>query len=399
MHSSHLILNVIAWVIGAAWFYKLIEAARGSRTLPNLLAPEYDVAPAGIPSVAIVVPARNEADKVGECVESLLGQDYSNLRIFAVDDRSSDQTGAILDTLARANRARLEVLHVTRLPAGWLGKPHAMASAARHASATFKPDYLLFTDADIIFRADTIRRSVAQAVASQADHFIVLPTTIAKSTGEGLLLAYLQVMSLWAVRPWRVADPKAKRDAVGVGAFNLLRAAAYRQLGGFEAAPMEILEDLILGRRVKHAGLRQRVVIAPGMVRVHWAAGMLGIVNGMGKNIFAVFRFRPWPLLAATAWMALFCVAPVGFLGISGTRLPAVIALVSVAGLYVLSSRWSRLSPGYAVLFPVACVVTIYAMLRSMVITLRHGGVTWRSTFYPLDKLRSHAGKQRIEDE
>ena len=392
MHSLHIALSVIAWLIGAAWLYKLLETALGIASVPNLLAPKYDVAPAGSPSVTVIVPARDEAAKVADCVESLLGQDYLNLRILAVDDRSSDQTGAILDELSRTHSARLEVLHVTALPASWLGKTYAMASAARQTIATHNPDYLLFTDADIVFRADAIRRSLAQAVASKADHFVLLPTTVAKSRGEGMLLAYLQVISLWAVRPWRVADPKAKRDAVGVGAFNLVRSAAYQQLGGFDAAPMEILEDLTLGRRVKNAGLRQRVATAPGMVSVHWAAGMFGIVKGMGKNIFAVFGFRPALLLGAAAMMALSCIAPIAFLAIDGTRFPAVVALVSVAGLYILWSRSSRLSSGYAALFPVAAAVVIYAMVRSMLLTLGKGGVTWRGTFYPLAELRRHSG-------
>jgi glycosyltransferase involved in cell wall biosynthesis len=392
MHSLHIALSVIAWLTGAAWLYKLLETALGIASVPNLLAPKYDVAPAGSPSVTVIVPARDEAAKVADCVESLLGQDYLNLRILAVDDRSSDQTGAILDELSRTHSARLEVLHVTALPASWLGKTHAMASAARQTIATHNPDYLLFTDADIVFRADAIRRSLAQAVASKADHFVLLPTTVAKSRGEGMLLAYLQVISLWAVRPWRVADPKAKRDAVGVGAFNLVRSAAYQQLGGFDAAPMEILEDLTLGRRVKNAGLRQRVATAPEMVSVHWAAGMFGIVKGMGKNIFAVFGFRPALLLGAAAIMALSCIAPIAFLAIDGTRFPAVVALVSVAGLYILWSRSSRLSSGYAALFPVAAAVVIYAMVRSMLLTLGKGGVTWRGTFYPLAELRRHSG-------
>lgn len=392
MHSLHVALSVIAWLTGAAWLYKLLETALGIASVPNLLAPKYDVAPAGSPSVTVIVPARDEAAKVADCVESLLGQDYLNLRILAVDDRSSDQTGAILDELSRTHSARLEVLHVTALPASWLGKTHAMASAARQTIATHNPDYLLFTDADIVFRADAIRRSLAQAVASKADHFVLLPTTVAKSRGEGMLLAYLQVISLWAVRPWRVADPKAKRDAVGVGAFNLVRSAVYQQLGGFDAAPMEILEDLTLGRRVKNAGLRQRVATAPGMVSVHWAAGMFGIVKGMGKNIFAVFGFRPALLLGAAAMMALSCIAPIAFLAIDGTRFPAVVALVSVAGLYILWSRSSRLSSGYAALFPVAAAVVIYAMVRSMLLTLGKGGVTWRGTFYPLAELRRHSG-------
>jgi glycosyltransferase involved in cell wall biosynthesis len=391
MHLVHQTLTVSAWLLALAWLAKLVEAARGFATIPNLLMPEHDSAPAHGPSVTVIVPARNEAANVGACLESLLAQDYRELRILAVDDRSTDETRAVIEVLARAHADRLEVADISELPPNWLGKTHAMAVAARSAIAAHQPDYLLFTDADIVFRPDAIRRSLANAVATQADHFVVLPTTIARTRGEAMILAFLQVMSLWAIRPWRVADPRAMRDAIGVGAFNLIRTPAYEMLGGFEVAPMEILEDLALGRRVKRAGLRQRVATAPGMVSVHWAPGMMGIVAGMTKNLFAVFRFRPALLLAADAWMVLFCVAPVGFLAYSDTCLQELIALASVFGLYALSGRTSRIPPIYAASFPVGAVVVAYSMLRSMAITIRDGGVTWRGTFYPLNELRAHA--------
>jgi len=393
MHLLHFALPILAWLIAIAWLFKLLEAARGLAKVPNLLADEYDLSPADNPAVTVIVPACNEADSVAACLESLVAQDYPNLRIVVVDDRSTDQTGAIVDELACAHVKRLEALHVKILPPNWLGKTHAMAVAAGHAIATSKPEYLLFTDADIVFRCDAIRRSLAQAVATNADHFVLLPTAVAKSWGEATILAYLQVMSLWAVRPWRVSDPKATRDAIGVGAFNLIRTSAYLQLGGFEATPMEILEDLSLGRRVKRAGLRQQVASAPGLVRFHWASGISGLLNGMTKNLFAVFRFHSGPLLAAAVAIAVFCVAPVAFLALAAARFPALAALGSVVGLYVLSSRWSQISPLYAGLFPIGAALVAYSMLRSMLVTVRDGGVTWRGTFYPLAELRDYADR------
>ena len=183
---------------------------------------------------------------------------------------------------------------------------------------------------------------------------------------------------------------RSTRDAIGVGAFNLLRTSVYRQLGGFDAMPMEILEDLTLGRRVKRAGLRQRVATAPGMVCVHWAAGAIGVVHGLTKNMFAVFRFRSAALLAASAGVALISIVPVALLGLPATRVPAVLSLAAVGGLYVLSSRSSQISPLYGTFFPIAAVLAVYSMLRSMIVTVLRGGVTWRGTFYPLAELREH---------
>jgi hypothetical protein len=127
------------------------------------------------------------------------------------------------------------------------------------------------------------------------------------------------------------------------------------------------------------------------MVSVHWAAGVRGLVNGMTKNVFAVFRFNPLQLLAAAFGIAFLCIAPVIFLANRGTRLPAVGALASAVGLYVLWSRTSRISPIYVAGLPLAAALVIYSMLRSMFVTLANGGVTWRGTFYPLTELRKQA--------
>jgi hypothetical protein len=158
---------------------------------------------------------------------------------------------------------------------------------------------------------------------------------------------------------------------------------------------MQILEDLTLARSVKLAGLRQQVARAPGMVTLHWASGAMGVVNVMTKNLFAVFRFRPLLVILASLWLALFCLAPLGFLFLPDTCLPAILTLVAVTTLYTLSSRHSRVSPWYAVLFPAGATLFFFSLLRSTLFTLRQGGVTWRGTFYPLSDLRKEASSPR----
>jgi glycosyltransferase involved in cell wall biosynthesis len=380
--------QLTAWLIALAWLWKAITAAIGMPRLPNLSLPQHNVSPHNNPSLTVIVPARDEAANIAATLQSLLNQDYPNLQILAVDDRSTDQTGAIIDTLAARHPTRLRAIHVTELPAGWLGKTHALALAARHAIALYRPDYLLFTDADVLFEDTILRRSLAQAAATRADHFVTFPTPIVKTIGEGTLLGYLGVMGLWATRPWRASNPKALRDSIGIGAFNLLRATAYRQLGGFESLRMQILEDLTLARQVKLAGLRQQVAIAPGMVTLHWASGTFGIVNVMTKNLFAVVRYRPLLALLASLWTTFFCLAPVAFLFMRGTRIPAILTLIAIATLYTLSSRHSRVSPWYSALFPMATALVLYSLIRSTAVTLAKGGVTWRGTFYPLAELR-----------
>jgi glycosyltransferase involved in cell wall biosynthesis len=380
-------LRILAWLLALAWLWKAITSAFGLPKIPNLLEPKYNRTPTGNPPLTVIVPARDEAAALPDSLASLLAQDYENLRVVAVNDRSTDATGTIMDDLARLHPERLTVLHVRELPAGWLGKPHAMALAARHAISIDRPDYLLFTDADVIFQPDAIRRSLAEAVATGADHFVTFPTPLVKTPGEGMLLGFLGVMGLWATRPWKASDPKAQ-DSIGIGAFNLLRTEAYTKLGGFEAFRMEILEDLMLARHVKLAGLRQQVSVAPGMVSLHWAPGALGVVNVMTKNLFAVFRFRIELVLAACIGFMILCLGPVAFLALPLTRTAAIVALACIAELYLLSWRHSKVSPWYALLFPVGTVLFLYSVLRSVAVTLRAGGVTWRGTFYSLSELR-----------
>jgi glycosyltransferase involved in cell wall biosynthesis len=385
---TRIIFEITAWLVAVGWLWKAVTAWRGLPTIPNLHESKFNRSPRGNPSITVIVPARNEAEALPACLQSLIEQDYPNLRIIAIDDRSTDTTGSIVDSLAAKHPERLKAIHITELPPGWLGKTHAMALAARHAIAMHQPDYLLFSDADILFQPEALRRSLAQAVDSNADHFVTFPTPILKSTGEGMILGYLGVMGLWATRPWKASDPKAIRDSIGIGAFNLLKTEAYQKLGGFDALRMEILEDLTLARRVKLAGLRQRVAIAPGMISLHWAAGAMGVVKVMTKNLFAIFFYRVTLVLLCCLWILVFCVGPAMFLVLPLTRVAGLLALACIAVLYKLSYRHSRISSWYALLFPVGAILFLYSVLRSTATTLRHGGVTWRGTFYSLAELR-----------
>jgi cellulose synthase/poly-beta-1,6-N-acetylglucosamine synthase-like glycosyltransferase len=383
-----LVIEIIAWLVAVTWIWKVTSAAFGLPRIPNLLLPRHNIAPAGNPSITVIVPARNEAADIVATLHSLLAQDYANLQIIAVDDRSTDQTGDLIDTIAGDHPDKLRALHVTELPHGWLGKTHAMALAARQAPT----DYLLFTDADVLFRSDAIRRALAHAVATSADHLVTVPTTLIHRWDEAAILGFFQIFSLWAARPWRIADPNAKHDAIGIGAFNLLRREAYQQIGGFESLHMEIIEDVALGRRIKHVGLAQRIAFGRGLVSLHWASGVGGLISVMTKNLWAAFRFYIWLALLGCFWLLVFCVAPAAALFFTPTRVPAILTLAAVAYAYRLLNRRSNISTWNALFFPFSATVFAFTLLRSMFITLKQGGVIWRGTLYPLAELRRNAG-------
>lgn len=376
-----------AWIVAVCWLWNTIAAARGLPRVPNLFLPQYDRTPTDDPTITVIVPARNEAADIAATLLSLLNQDYP-VQIIAIDDRSTDATGAIIEELTAKHSANLRCIHIEALPDGWLGKTHAMAVAGQLADT----DYLLFTDADIVFRNDAIRRSLTYAVASGADHLVTVPTPVTRSRAEAPILGFFQIFGLWSARPWRIADPDSLRDAIGIGAFNLLRRQAYLQVGGFESLRMEIVEDLGLGRRIKRAHLAQRVAFGRDLVRVHWASGANGLVQVLTKNLFAATGFRIWLALLGCLWLLVFCVGPFVGLLFAATRLPSLLAVLAILYAYRLFGKHSGISPLNGLLAPWGALLFLFALLRSMTITLLQGGVMWRGTFYPLAELRKHAG-------
>lgn len=379
--------KVTAWFVAFSWVAKTVEASFGMPRIADLLDQQYDREPEGTPSLTVIVPGRDEERDITACLQSLLAQDSGRLQIIAVDDRSTDTTGALMDALAAKHPNRLRAVHIRELPPDWLGKTHAMAVAAAECDS----DWLLFTDADVLFRPDSLRRSLVYAVESGADHLVTVPTPVIRRWDEGMVLGFFQIFGMWGARPWKIANPRASFDAIGVGAFNLVRRGAYERIGGFEALRMEIVEDVGLGRRIKGAGLSQRIAFAPGLVRVHWASGAWGLVNVLTKNLFSAFRFHISLALGACLWLAVFCAAPVLGLLWRETRLPALLTLAAVGWTYRLYGRISGISAWRALLSPVAALLFLYALLRSMTTTLRQGGVVWRGTFYPLKTLRRYA--------
>lgn len=383
IHVLRLGVQTIAWLVALAWVYKLLSVIRGLPLVPDLCDPQWDSLPDGMPSLTVIVPARQEAADIGATLRSLLAQDYPNLQIIAVDDRSTDETGAIIDRIAQQHPQHLRAIHVTELPAGWLGKTHAMALAARQGES----DWILFTDADITFAPDALRRALVLATATGADHLVAVPTMQIARWDEGMMLGFFQCIGIWIARPWHIPDP-SRNDSAGAGAFNLIRRSAYQQIGGFEALRMVVLEDIAFGRLIKSSGLKQRLAFAPGLIRVHWASGALGLMRVMVKNLFSGFGFSVPLLLAGCVWVIVFCLfPPVGF-AFPSLRLPTAITALAVFGIYRFLGRRSLISSGYALLFSSAAVVFVIAMLQSMQAVRRQGGVTWRGTFYSLKDLK-----------
>jgi glycosyltransferase involved in cell wall biosynthesis len=385
MHYFYWIAGVI---LALAWFSRIVDAALGMPSVVDISQPEWDrnpVASTGNPRVSIIVPARNEENDIQQSLARLLALDYDNYEVIAVNDRSTDRTGEIMEGVAACGQGRLRVIHHCELPAGWLGKTHAMWTATNQA----KGDWLLFTDADVLFKPDSVRRALTYAEAERADHVVLFPQMIMKRPGEYMMIAFFQTMFVFGHRPWKVADPKS-RDHMGVGAFNLIRRDVYEAVGTYEALRMEVLDDMKLGKVVKNAGFAQRNVFGGDLISIRWAQGARGVVDNLTKNFFAVLSFQ-WPRTVISAFgLAFLNLMP--FLGLwlahGWERVPYAIALTSMFMIYLGMSWRSGVPVYYFLLHPVSTALFIYTLLKSMFHALWNDGIIWRGTRYPLDELR-----------
>ncbi|HEX6824518.1 MAG TPA: glycosyltransferase family 2 protein [Candidatus Sulfotelmatobacter sp.] len=406
-------------ILALAWASRIVDAALGMPSVADVSRPEWERNPvlaSGNPRVSIIVPARNEEDSVEQCLRSLLALDYDNYEVIAVNDRSTDRTGEIMERVAASHRSEglehsdsvqsqashfspkkrevwhpvlsrpeLRVIQHSELPGGWLGKTHAMWTAAKTASG----DWLLFTDADVLFKPDSVRRALAYAEHEHADHVVLFPRMIMKRPGEYMMIAFFQSMFMFGHRPWKVADPSTD-DHMGVGAFNLVRRRVYEAVGTYQALRMEVLDDMKLGKVVKNAGFAQRNVFGGDLISIRWAHGAFGVVNNLTKNFFAVLSFQSWRTVLSAFGLAFLNYGP--FLGLwlahGWARLPYGIALISMLLIYIGMSWRSAVPAYYLLLHPVSTTLFIYTLLRSMILTLWNDGIVWRGTKYPLEELR-----------
>lgn len=377
------------WLLGLS--AQLWLTRRGLQNLPRL-TPDAPLPIGPVPRVSVIVAARDEAATIERAMRSLLGSDYPDLEVLAVDDRSTDGTGPLLERLAAEDR-RLRVLRVDRLPSGWLGKNHALCLGAEQATG----QWLLFTDADIRFAPHTVRSALAFALEHQLDHVTAAPAFLTRGLWLRVFLAQFSLtLSIWQ-RPWNAARADS-RASVGFGAFNLVAASAYHTIGGHRTFPLAVADDVVLGRKIKWAGFRQMLVIAGDaggqpMLQLEWYPDVRAAIRGFEKNAFAMFNFQTLPVLFWSLVATAIVFAPLAALLLAPGwhRIPWFFAtVVAGAALGFAGQQFLGYFPWpMALLYPLAQCLLTWTLLRSAWITLNNGGVRWRDTFYPLRDLRN----------
>lgn len=385
METLRLLFAALLAVVAVA---ALVQLVWGYLNIPSLadVPPLAESSPTSAPTVSIVVAARDEERHIATAVSALLRQRYPALELIVVDDRSRDRTGAILAPLTHVHPT-LRVVRVDDLPPGWLGKNHALHVGAARATG----EYILFADADVILAEDALGRAVRLMRIEDADHLAVAPEMITPTWSLALVVNYFLMWFLLYLRPWRARDPRS-RAFIGIGAFNMVRARAYRAIGGHTRIALRPDDDLMLGKLLKRAGCRQILAAGDREATVEWYRSLGELARGFRKNAFAGLQYSV--PLAAGALVSNLLLAVVPFVAVWMTdgreqalyATAAVAQMVAYAGppLKQRSRRWLTL------LYPVAAMLFIGIVTAAVLRTLRHQGIEWRGTAYSLAELRTN---------
>jgi chlorobactene glucosyltransferase len=381
------VLVATLWFIALVWLVIVILTLHGL-TRQRTLSPttNLDLTASDAPLVSILVPARNEQHRVLEaCIRSILAQDYGRFEVIAVDDRSTDSTAAILKTLARSDE-RLHVVEGRELPPGWLGKPYAMQQALNHAHG----EWILATDADMIFERSVLRTAIDRVVKAQGDALTLIPRFEAGSFWERVMIPTWTWVFLMFALFYLINDRKTDR-AVGIGGFFLIRRTVLDRVGGYEGLKDEVMEDVRLAERIKHSGARLLMDQAPALIRTRMYKTFGEMWECSTKNWFSGVNFSlPFALFCVVS-MYLVAVAPpvialLAAVGLaSGVRPDASLLLIPAALSWLLQvlvmaavGRLSEVSPVYALAVPLGLGV-MYLMLFDSSVRITAGrGVKWK---------------------
>ncbi|MCB9743822.1 MAG: glycosyltransferase [Alphaproteobacteria bacterium] len=370
----------LAWVLAA----KDVERLR--RALPRL-AEARPPSPEAWPRLSVLMPACDEVEHIEASVRALLGSGYPNLELIAVDDRSQDGTGALLDRLAEGE-PRLRVVHVEALPEGWLGKVHALHVGAAEAGG----DWLLLMDADVQLLPGALERALTWCLDEEVELLTLLPELLPMGLLADAALTAAPALATPAARMWEVADPDSEVYA-GFGAFLLLRRAAWDRTEGFAGLALELADDMGVGLQLKAAGARCRIGFGVGLLKLRWYRDFREMSRRMQKNWFGIMgRCRLSRCLGIAAAMVWFGAWPLAAL------LPleheALRALTLLGGLAMHLAHWRLAQPSGvrrpgALLTELGLLATAWVVLRAGVLGAWEGGVRWRGVRYESARLRA----------
>ncbi|MYD14446.1 MAG: glycosyltransferase, partial [Gemmatimonadetes bacterium] len=340
-----------------------------------------------LPRLSIIATAHNEERSMERALRSLLALRYANYEVIFVNDRSTDRTGEIAERLS-AGDARLRVLHIVELPAGWFGKTHAARRGAEAATG----EILLFTDADVVFAPDAAACGARHLLRERLDHLAAAPRVTVTGTMLRACTIATQLFIGARQRLWKVGDPRSSAF-IGIGAYTMMRADSYWAIGGHECVALRPDEDLRLGQIVKRSGMRSGFLKGVELLEIRWYHSFGDFVRGLDKNFFAALDYSVFMVTGSTvtlAWLAAGPIVMAPLLLATGQPLAGALYAACPVICWAAATTVSRDNSypwQYVLPFPLAVLVIVFTIWRSTLITIFRG-VSWGGPPVPLRELK-----------
>lgn len=372
----------------AVWAWAVGMALRDRQIAQRLMPPAAGTRSLGrpLPSVAVIVPARDEASNIGAWVDSVRRQTYPDLRVVIADDESSDGTSEVAAVHASGD-PRFEILRCPAKPRGWTGKSWAAHAGAQRTSA----EWLLFSDADMRMAPDTVTAAVEAAIRLDADALSLTTTLECGSLAEAIVMPVVACL-IFAAYPICLIQDERFATALMWGGFMLVRRDAYDKAGGHEAIRAEIAEDRAMAERLKAFGYRVRLLDGSRLVRVRMYAGLASMWEGWRKNIFEGVRRNPVLAALFVAGNCALLIAPMPLLAALGAarlrrrltkleqRLMVLCAFGALSAVLVRAVRDELIGADTrtAVATPLAGAFTCAVMAAAAFRSMTGRGQTWK---------------------
>lgn len=371
-------LTVLYALLGpGAWLVFGFAMIKGRRRLEIRLKspPAIDA----FPPVSVLVPCRNEEAGIAACGRSILAQDYPNFDLIAVNDRSVDRTGAVLDEIA-ATDARLKVIHVEpgEVPAGWMGKPAALVNGVRHVPS-LPGQWLIFIDSDCVLAPNAVREAVVTGVARRFDLVSFVPRYFGEGFWAGVMTPLCGIATSGMFQIMFANSTMQPKIAFACGQFIAIRREVYDAIGGHAAVKDSAGEDVELARLLKRGGYRPRIGWGMDLITTRMYSGLGEIINGWGRNFIAASRGKPWRVLGAVAFVILcgLSVWPALMLGDHSTRWVAIVHAAMITGLLCVAYRQAGSAWVRGLLWPMSSLMLLTLFSRSLWLCYTRR-ITWR---------------------
>jgi len=381
------ILSAILIAVSITWILLLRSMWITFKYSPFL--DKFEQKPHQNPKVSIILPARNEEKFIERCINSLLDQDYQNYEIIAIDDRSDDNTGHIIKSIAKKNSKVIYILAEPK-PDGWMGKNWACMEGFRRASG----DLLLFTDADTFHSSKTISLAVGHLTSENLDALTVIPKMLCLDTWTKITLPVLSTFLHTRFSAIRVND-SSKKTGYFFGSFYIIKKSVYEKAGTHEGVRNEIVEDGALGKKVKEMGFRLKMVRGEHLVDAVWARDWSTLWHGLKRLMIPLFLqakgmalgiffavlfllFMPFPLLA----YSLVLPQTNSFMILFGSAIFA-------SGLIYLASaidakKGLSLGLEYIIFAPLGSAIIVSGFASGILHAKKNDSVKWRGRTYSM---------------